>query len=346
MLVSIVINCFNYARYVGAAIDSALAQSYSPCEVVVVDDGSTDDSWSVIQGYGERVRALRQHNGGQGAAYNSGFAACSGHWVLFLDADDLLEPQAVQKCLEAALPGTAKVQFLLRTVGHDGAPLGGVVPYLTHQGDVTPIVRRFGSYAGPPASGNLYRRSAIEPYLPMPVAAWRRAADTVPFVLSSLHGQVLTLHQVLGSYRLHTPGNARQGLLGNMTRSMREALCQPHRSRVALRALVAQRGGVRLHADLLLQPSDWRLRVLAWRLHSGDYPFPGETRHSLWRGACRSLRHWPGYTVTERLLQLAWLGFALAAPARWLSHAAAGNLSGALRARLRGLKRLRGAGAA
>lgn len=343
MLVSIVINCYNYARYVGAAIDSALAQSHTPCEVVVVDDGSTDDSWAVIQGYGERVRALRQDNGGQGAAYNSGFAACQGHWVLFLDADDLLEPQAVQKCLAAARPGTAKVQFLLRTVGPDGAPLGGVVPYLTHQGDVTPIVRRFGSYAGPPASGNLYRRTAIERYLPMPAGAWRRAADTVPFVLSSLHGDVTTVGEVLGSYRLHTPGNASQGLLGNMTRSMREALFQPHRSRVALRALATQRSGLRFHDDLLVQPADWRLRVLAWRLHRGDYPFPGETRLLLWRGACRSLRHWPGYTVTEQLLQLGWLAFVLAAPARWLSHAASGNLSGALRARL---KWLRGARAA
>jgi glycosyltransferase involved in cell wall biosynthesis len=168
MLVSIVINCFNYGRYVGTAIDSALAQSHTPCEVVVVDDGSTDDSWGVIQGYGTRVQALRQANGGQGAAYNTGFAACTGQWVLFLDADDVLDPQALQKCLAAARDDTAKVQFLLRTIGPDGQPLGGVVPYITHQGDVSAIARRYGSYAGPPASGNLYRRTAIERYLPMP----------------------------------------------------------------------------------------------------------------------------------------------------------------------------------
>jgi glycosyltransferase involved in cell wall biosynthesis len=340
MLVSIVINCFNYGRYVGAAIDSALAQSYTPCEVVVVDDGSTDDSWAVIQGYGTRVRALRQANAGQGAAYNSGFAASRGQWVLFLDADDVLAPQAVQRCLEVARPDTAKVQFLLRTIGPDGVALGGVLPYLTHQGDVTALVRRYGSYAGPPGSGNLYRRSAIEPYLPMPPADWRRAADTVPFVLSSLHGQVLTLREVLGDYRLHSPANARQGVLGNMTRSVREALLQPHHNRDALQAWAVQRSGLRFHDELLAQPSDWRLRVLAWRLHRDQYPFPGDTRLSLWRGASRSLRHWPGYTGTERLLQWAWLAFVLAAPARWLTSAASGNVSGALRARL---KLLRGA---
>ena len=54
MLVSIVINNYNYARYVAATIDSALAQTWHPLEVIVVDDGSTDDSWSVIQRYGDR----------------------------------------------------------------------------------------------------------------------------------------------------------------------------------------------------------------------------------------------------------------------------------------------------
>ena len=95
MLVSIVINNYNYARYLGDAIDSALAQTWHPLEVIVVDDGSTDDSWSVIQRYGERVRAMRQPNGGQGAAYNAGFAASRGEWVLFLDADDLLDVDAL-----------------------------------------------------------------------------------------------------------------------------------------------------------------------------------------------------------------------------------------------------------
>ena len=335
MKVSVVINCFNYARYVGAAIDSALAQSHQPCEVVVVDDGSTDTSWEVLQAYGTRVQALRQANAGQGAAYNAGFAACTGEWVLFLDADDMLDPQAVQKCLAAAGPHTAKVQFLLRTIGPEGRPLGGVVPYLMHQGDVSAIVQRYGSYAGPPASGNLYRRTAIERYLPMPAAAWRRAADTVPFVLSSLHGQVCTLHEVLGSYRLHTPANARQGIVGNVSRSLREAVFQPHRSRVALSAWAAQRSGLHFHEPLLVQPADWRLRVLAWRLQRSDYPFPADTRRLLWRGACRSLRHWPGYTATERLLQFTWLAFVLCAPVRWLPFAAASQSSGLLRAQLK-----------
>jgi Glycosyl transferase family 2 len=343
MLVSIVINNYNYGRYLRAAIDSALAQTWRPLEVVVVDDGSTDDSWHTICSYGDRILALRQANGGQGAAYNAGFAASCGQWVLFLDADDLLDPQAVERCLRAARCSTAKVQFLLRTIGPDGAPLGGTVPYLTHQGNVAPIVRRYALYAGPPASGNLYRRSAIERYLPMPTLPWQRGADTVPFVLCALHGKVVTVPEPLGSYRLHTPGNARSGVLGNMSRSMRDALFQPHRSRVALLAWAAQRTTFRFHDHMLALPGDWRLRALSWRLERGNHPFTQDTRGSIWRGARLSMHHWPGYTPMERLLQLGWLAFVLAAPQPWVRHAARSNVSGGLRARLRVL---RGAGAA
>jgi hypothetical protein len=338
MLVSIIINNYNYGRYIGAAIDSALAQTWRPLEVVVVDDGSTDGSWRTIESYGDRILAVRQANAGQGAAYNTGFAASSGQWVLFLDADDLLDPQAVSKCLAAARSSTSKVQFLLRTIGPDGAALGGTVPYLTHQGNVAPIVRRYALYAGPPASGNLYRRSAIERYLPMPVQQWQRGADTVPFVLSALHGKVVTVAEALGSYRLHTPANSRSGVLGNMSRSMREALFQPHRSRVALLAWAAQRTSFRFHDQMLSLPGDWRLRALSWRLEHDTHPFEDDTRWSIWRGARQSLRHWPGYTPVERVLQLGWLAFVLAAPASWVRRAASSNVSGGLRARLRMLR--------
>ena len=71
-LVSIVIDNFNYARFVGAAIDSALAQSYAPVEVVVVDDGSTDHSREVISSYADRVSAIFKPNGGHASAFNAG----------------------------------------------------------------------------------------------------------------------------------------------------------------------------------------------------------------------------------------------------------------------------------
>ena len=77
-LVSIVINNYNYGRFVGSAIESALEQSYSNTEVIVVDDGSTDTSREVIASFGDRIGAVLKANGGQASAYNAGFAASKG----------------------------------------------------------------------------------------------------------------------------------------------------------------------------------------------------------------------------------------------------------------------------
>jgi glycosyltransferase involved in cell wall biosynthesis len=90
--VSLVIATYNHARFLGAAIDSAVAQTLEGVEVVVVDDGSTDDTEAVLARYGGRLRVIRQPNRGLAAARNAGLAAASGTYVSFLDADDVLLP--------------------------------------------------------------------------------------------------------------------------------------------------------------------------------------------------------------------------------------------------------------
>jgi glycosyltransferase involved in cell wall biosynthesis len=89
------INNYNYGRFLPEAIDSALSQSYSPVEVVVVDDGSTDGSRDVMAGYGSKVISVLKENGGQSSAFNSGFAHCKGEIICFLDSDDLFVPEKV-----------------------------------------------------------------------------------------------------------------------------------------------------------------------------------------------------------------------------------------------------------
>jgi glycosyltransferase involved in cell wall biosynthesis len=90
--VSVVIPIYNYGRFLREALDSALAQTYPPLEVIVVDDGSTDDTPQVLAGYGDRIRAIRQDNHGVGAARNTGIAAARGEYIAFLDSDDIWRP--------------------------------------------------------------------------------------------------------------------------------------------------------------------------------------------------------------------------------------------------------------
>jgi len=95
-LVSVIIPCYNDGRYLADAVDSVLAQSYRPVEVIVVDDGSTDNTADVARCYCDRVRLIQIPNSGPAAARNAGLRAASGEYVQFLDADDRLERRKLE----------------------------------------------------------------------------------------------------------------------------------------------------------------------------------------------------------------------------------------------------------
>jgi glycosyltransferase involved in cell wall biosynthesis len=110
-LVSVVIPTYNYGHYVGEAIDSALAQTYPAVEVIVVDDGSTDNTRERLAVYGDRIRSIHQANAGLSAARNTGIQAAKGQYVAFLDSDDAFHPRKLelQMAVVAADPAVGLV---------------------------------------------------------------------------------------------------------------------------------------------------------------------------------------------------------------------------------------------
>jgi cellulose synthase/poly-beta-1,6-N-acetylglucosamine synthase-like glycosyltransferase len=333
MLVSILVNSYNYERFVGSTIESALRQTYSPIEVIVVDDGSSDNSWSVIQGFGDRIQAVRTPNGGQGSAYNEGFARSRGEFVLFLDSDDLLEPTAIRRCVDRTRADVSKVQFRLRLVDADSKPVGGFVPYQMHDGDVRRIVDEFGIYAGPPGSGNLYRRSAIESCFPLDPELWRRGGtDSVPFVATGLRGSVVSIDEMLGSYRLHNTTNARSGPFGNISASYREVLLREQRGMARMYEIFGREMSQRDPADLVPTPSNLRTRVLSWKLCPADHPYPDDSASGLIRLCWRAFSRWPGYGVAERSFLFLWFTAVLWSPRALARRVARLSGSGSLKA--------------
>ncbi len=343
MLISVAILNYNYGHFVSGAIDCALAQTYRPIEIVVVDNGSTDDSWSRIEPYADRVHAVRHGpNAGVGDGYNVAFAHCHGEWLLFLDADDLLDADAIESCVALMQPDTSHVQLPLRLIDRSGHPLGGVVPYLHHNGDVVPIIRRFGHYAGPPSSGNLYRRSAIERYFPMSIETWRTGTDTMPFIVSAFHGTVATADRPLGSYRLHQDAVQTPGVFGNMKWSLAEAVRYDRWIRDEALGLVAQHAGIKVEGPFLVFPSYLRRRVLSWKLARAKHPYPDDSAARLWRMQLQSLRQYPGYNWIERIALAAWTAAVLVAPQPLARRFASSNTSGGVRRWIRQLAALGG----
>lgn len=206
-LFSIIINNWNYARFLGAAIESCLAQDYGNLETIVVDDGSTDDSRAVIARFGGRVQTVFKANGGQASAFNAGFAASRGQYVLFLDADDSLRADAASRFAAAfeAEPAS-KVQARMQLIDESGAPLGIEEPagHLA-AGDWKETVLRLGpsSYPNTPTSASAWARWYLEQVLPMPEPGFRVAADAYLKDLAPLFGRVLSVQEPVVNYRLH-----------------------------------------------------------------------------------------------------------------------------------------------
>ena len=100
-LISVMIGAYNAEPYLAEAIESVFAQTHRPLELIVVDDGSTDGTAAVAQGYGDRLSSAQQENGGNGAARNRALQLANGNYFAFLDADDRFTPRKLEIQLAA-----------------------------------------------------------------------------------------------------------------------------------------------------------------------------------------------------------------------------------------------------
>jgi glycosyltransferase involved in cell wall biosynthesis len=221
MKLSVIVTNYNYAKYVGAAIDSALAVDWPDKEVIVADDGSTDGSREVILAYGSKIAPLFLSNGGQNSACNAGFGHSTGDIIIFLDSDDVLFPSVAQTLRSAWSEGVSKVQWSLAVVDETLASLGGCYP--TYRRKPTPewvrqTLERTGHYPYSSSSGGAWARSFLSQVFPLPVregiakSGGANGDYRVPIVdhylskLAPFFGDVLCIshHDPQGAYRLHS----------------------------------------------------------------------------------------------------------------------------------------------
>ncbi len=278
-LVSIIINNHNYARYVPQAIDSALAQA-GKIEVIVVDDGSTDSSPAVLYRYGSSIKPIFQSNGGQASAFNTGWRACRGEIVMFLDADDALLPDIVPRVLSAfqAHPDAVQIQFRLQCMDARGALLDAFTPPARlpmPSGDLCSRILRFpDDVPRAPTSGNSFRADVLRKLLPMPENDYRICADYYLLNLAPLYGTVVSLSAPGALYRLHAANHDHRSAL-DLART-RAILTRSHTTHHWLR--------IHAHAlgmsfpDEVLSVTFLANRMLSLKLAPQQHPFQDTVR--------------------------------------------------------------------
>lgn len=241
--VSIIINNYNYDRFLAETIDSALAQTYSNVEVIVVDDGSTDQSRNIISSYGSRIIPVLKTNGGQSSSLNEGFKASKGEIISFLDSDDLFHPEKIEKMVSFFVQnnlidsltifhnlfeaidekGILTNDFSLDNYCSDWSDLATIRgdrhyvvgnPYF-FDGEVTKVCTpdqvcrfatryRFVPYIGMPSSSVCISRTLADKLFPLPVYDhYKTNADNFMIRGASLLGSVYSTSLTLTQYRLH-----------------------------------------------------------------------------------------------------------------------------------------------
>ena len=202
---TVLIDAYNYGRYVEEAVSSVLAQDFprEEREILVVDDGSTDDTAARLRKLGSAIRYLYKSNGGQASAFNYGFANARGEVIALLDADDVWLPEKLSRTYEAFQQNPAAGMAYHRLYRWDGANGTEADRYFTAVSGFVPESRSaLLQYPMASTSCIAFRRASVEKLLPVPEVL-RSQADAFLTALIIFVAPVVAVRDYLGKYRLH-----------------------------------------------------------------------------------------------------------------------------------------------
>ncbi|WP_414755354.1 glycosyltransferase [Anabaena sp. CCY 9910] len=292
MKISVIVSNYNYARYLSRAINSVLTQTYSDVEIVIVDDGSTDNSRDVITQLQEqapdKIKPIFQANQGQGGAFNAGFAAATGEVVAFLDADDVWKPHKLQRIVEVfQTSDVVGVMHHLDIIDGDDQTIDQAStqgPKLSE--DLASVILQTGNaWCFPPTSGLAYRREALSKVFPIDPVKWRIWADGCIIYCTAFLGKIKTLHENLAYYRIHGANNHISAAIATSEQQaksqagieMTNQYINDYLVRIGYGAKVDLSRNLQYRRTKYYQQSQWDLRevwaisrlILGWPFYSG-----------------------------------------------------------------------------
>jgi glycosyltransferase involved in cell wall biosynthesis len=307
MKLSVIIANYNYRDFVGAAISSALAVEWPDKEVIVVDDASTDDSRSIIDGFQGKVAAYFRPKSYQLGAHIFGFEESTGDVIIFLDADDLLEPDVMLEVAKVWRSGVSKVQYRMNLIDANGAQLGTALPQFPRKDDTEGLRRTFlrtMTYTTPPGSGNAYSRDFVR-------TAFAMAPETIPesdailLTLAPMMGDILTIRRPLARIRIHATNTWAM-------RSLDPAKIRKRLHQDAELALLFTTASQWLHMPVAHDPLNRNFNHLQYRFASylvepSAHPFQGDTVIGLARRLIYAGITYSQMPLRERTILLVWV---------------------------------------
>jgi glycosyltransferase involved in cell wall biosynthesis len=317
MRLSIIVANYNYQDFVGAAISSALAVEWPDKEVIVVDDASTDGSRNVINAFRGKVAAYFRPKSYQLGAHIFGFEQSTGDVIIFLDADDLLEPDVMAEVAKVWRPGVSKVQYRMNVIDATGAQLGTAIPQFPVTDDPVKLRQTFlrtMTYSTPPGSGNAYSCEFVRNAFSM-VSTTIRESDAVLLLLAPIMGEILTIRKPLARYRIH--GTNTMALRSLDPAKLRNRLQQDTELALLFKA-ASQRFDLPVADDPLSRSFNHLQYRFASRLvEPSAHPFPGDTAVSLcWRLMFSAITY-SQMRLRDRAILLVWVIACALTPQRY-----------------------------
>lgn len=307
MKLSVIIANFNYRDFVGSAISSALAVDWPDKEVIVVDDGSTDDSRSVIGGFRGSVAAYFRPKSHQLGAHIFGFEQSTGDVIIFLDADDLLEPDVMLEVAKVWRPGVSKVQYRMNLIDAAGAQLGTALPQFPLRDDTEKLRRTFlrtMAYTTPPGSGNAYSRDFVR-------NAFAMAPETIPesdailLTLAPMMGDIVTIRRPLGRIRIHATNT--WGMRSLEPAKIRKRLRQDAELALLFATVSQQLQLPLVHDPLSRNFNHLQYRFASYLVEPSAHPFPGDTVIALGHRLLYSAITYSQMPLRERTILVIWI---------------------------------------
>lgn len=283
---SVVIDNYNYGRFLRTAIDSVLAQTKAPAEIIVVDDGSADDSPEIIRSYGDRIVPVLKRNGGMGSALNAGFALATGDVVFFLDADDSMLPDAVETVLSSWKPGVALVHYLMEVVDTERRVLGvhPPPPHKLAEGDVRECLLKTGSFSTTLTSALAFSRAALLQVMPLEEAVFTQAADGYLVRAVAMLGPVQAIDCCLSRQCRHRANDSEYGTNPSaLAASFRKRIRYTRNELDTVRTM-AERLGLEVDHDLGERDASYLVhRLFSLRLEPNEHPLGDDKVQTLLR---------------------------------------------------------------